>query len=103
MKHWNWQDSSRAMNRYRSSTACWTRYTANRSRRAGENQWLGGRDSNPDTQIQSFLQAQADQQNQQLSSADCGGVRPNPQYSRNKEQQASYRVNGFDSEEDTLP
>ncbi|HZQ54461.1 MAG TPA: site-specific integrase [Bryobacteraceae bacterium] len=67
------------------------------------NQWLGGRDSNPDTQIQSFLQAQADQQNQQLSSADCGGVRPNPQYSRNKEQQAWHRVNGFDSEEDTLP
>jgi hypothetical protein len=45
--------------------------------------WLGRRDSNPDTQIQSPSEPESNQQNQQLSPADSGKVRQNPQRRRN--------------------
>jgi hypothetical protein len=57
--------------------------------------WLGGRDSNPDTQIQSLFDRQPDQSNQPLSSANCEQSRQNPQYRRNEEE--------VDFEEQTLP
>jgi hypothetical protein len=57
--------------------------------------WLGGRDSNPDIQIQSLFKAPADQSNQPLSSADCEQLRQNPQYCRNEQE--------VDFEEQTLP
>jgi hypothetical protein len=46
--------------------------------------WLGGRDSNPDTQIQSLISPVDFKQNQQLNSANRGRVRQNPQRRRNK-------------------
>jgi hypothetical protein len=57
--------------------------------------WLGGRDSNPDTQIQSSIEVLPNQQDQALTAADLEHVGQNPQYSRNKDY--------FDFEEDTLP
>jgi hypothetical protein len=48
------------------------------------NYWLGGRDSNPDTQIQSSLEGPSGQYNQGVSSADQGQVRQNPQHGRNE-------------------
>jgi hypothetical protein len=89
--------------------------------------WLGGRDSNPDTQIQSSFEAQADQQNQSLSTVKREQLRQNPQYSRNEncpnfesrendnlDDRAALNdaiptprlyvaLNDFDFEEDTLP
>jgi hypothetical protein len=59
-------------------------------------QWLGGRDSNPDTQLQSLSEPPAPQQDQALSPAKHGQLRQNPQYSRNK----NFEV---DAAEDTLP
>jgi hypothetical protein len=56
---------------------------------------------NPDTQIQSSLEGQANQQNEGLSAANCGEVRQNPQYSRNKI--ADVADEGNESEDDTLP
>src|SRR5215471_2358915 len=38
------------------------------------NEWLGRRDSNPDTQIQSSLKSPAAQSDEQVSSANQGGV-----------------------------
>ena len=63
-----------------------------------QNVWLGGRDSNPDTQIQSLFEGQEDNNDQQLSSADSGEVRQNPQYSRDEESRLAN-----DDEEETLP
>jgi hypothetical protein len=59
-----------------------------------KNEWLGRRDSNPDTQIQSLFQVEADQSDQQLNLAKAGEIRQNPQHGRNKD---------FDFEEETLP
>jgi hypothetical protein len=91
------------------------------------NQWLGGRDSNPDTQIQSSFDHSPNQRVQRLSTAKHGKLRQNPQGSRNEDcpqfeqsenQHAGIRatfsdpvdqprhhiaLNGFDFEEDTLP
>ena len=47
------------------------------------NEWLGGRDSNPDTQIQSLISPVDSKGNQQLRSANRGRVRQNPQRRRN--------------------
>jgi hypothetical protein len=87
-----------------------------RAKEVLQNHWLGGRDSNPDTQIQS---SRADQQYQRLSWAKRGQIRQNPQDSRNKElalmrpysndQSNSERLErlrrhfDLDFEEDTLP
>jgi hypothetical protein len=60
-----------------------------------QNVWLGGRDSNPDTQIQSPFEAHENKADQQLSSANLGEVRQNPQQCRNEL--------ALDWEEDTLP
>jgi site-specific DNA recombinase len=46
--------------------------------------WLGGRDSNPDRQIQSLEKGQADKELQGLSSTTQGEVRQNPQRPRNE-------------------
>jgi len=46
--------------------------------------WLGGRDSNPDTQIQSLSAPPDSKENQQDDSANAGKARQNPQHSRNK-------------------
>jgi hypothetical protein len=62
------------------------------------NQWLGGRDSNPDTQIQSLSEVQPPQQDQLLRPAKHGQLRQNPQYRRKKKY-----PNDFDFEDDTLP
>jgi hypothetical protein len=48
-----------------------------------QNEWLGRRDSNPDLQIQSPNQEQENITDQQLSKADWGEVRQNPQHRRN--------------------
>jgi len=48
------------------------------------NEWLGGRDSNPDTQIQSLISPPDSKANQQLRSAKRGRVRQNPQRRRKK-------------------
>src|SRR5579863_10482161 len=53
-------------------------------RRALGREWLGGRDSNPDTQIQSLISPVDSKGNQQLRSAKRGKVRQNPQRGRNK-------------------
>jgi hypothetical protein len=50
--------------------------------------WLGGRDSNPDRQIQNPEKDQAAQQDQGLTLADHGEVRRNPQLRRNKSDDA---------------
>ncbi len=90
-----------------------------------KNEWLGRRDSNPDTQIQSSFEAQAAQWNQELSSANCGEVRQNPQCRRNEDADGKkpeerdsaggngalepwtwdvlQRLNLLDLEEETLP
>ena len=47
------------------------------------NEWLGGRDSNPDTQIQSLISPTDSEGNQQLESETRGRVRQNPQRRRN--------------------
>jgi hypothetical protein len=89
--------------------------------------WLGGRDSNPDTQIQSPSESEANQQDQRLNLAKRGQLRQNPQCSRNGDyprlqQGENENVNNpatptemgaasrrfaaltyFDFEEDTLP
>jgi hypothetical protein len=57
--------------------------------------WLGGRDSNPDTQIQSPNKYLSFQQDQALSGADLEQLRQNPQHGRNDD--------WCPSEEDTLP
>ena len=44
-----------------------------------QNEWLGGRDSNPDRQIQSLSRAADAKGNQQLSPANSGQVGRNPQ------------------------
>ena len=49
-----------------------------------EKGWLGGRDSNPDTQIQSLSNDGHDIEDKGLSSAERGKVRQNPQYGRNE-------------------
>jgi hypothetical protein len=89
------------------------------------NEWLGGRDSNPDTQIQSPFGASDSEGNQSLGSANHGEVRQDPQHHRNKDLAESSeappagpmdyetlqpdfeeflsRLNLFDFEEDTLP
>jgi hypothetical protein len=79
------------------------------------NEWLGRRDSNPDTQIQSSLDVLAAQSNEQVSSANCGEVEQNPQHSRNAEARSedaakettlmhpAHSSAEFDFEEDTLP
>jgi len=79
------------------------------------NEWLGRRDSNPDTQIQSSLKSPAAQSDEQVSSANQREVGQNPQHERNKPrvfrdasieaQLASPPDNlaCFDFEEDTLP
>jgi hypothetical protein len=54
-----------------------------RRAKSWKDEWLGRRDSNPDTQIQSSLQPQAAQQDQGLNPAKSGEVRQNPQYRRN--------------------
>jgi hypothetical protein len=48
------------------------------------NEWLGGRDSNPDTQIQSLISPTDSKGNQQLTSADRGRALQTPQRRRNK-------------------
>ena len=48
------------------------------------NEWLGGRDSNHDMQIQNLLSPADSKGNQQLSSANRGRVRQNPQRRRKK-------------------
>jgi hypothetical protein len=57
--------------------------------------WLGGRDSNPDTQIQSPLHTLPLQHHQQDTSADHGQIRQTPQQTRNED--------CFDLEDETLP
>jgi hypothetical protein len=47
--------------------------------------WLGGRDSNPDRQIQSSFEHSPNQRVQRLGAAKHGKVRQNPQYSRNED------------------
>src|SRR5438105_6210231 len=49
-----------------------------------QNVWLGGRDSNPDTQIQSSLQGAEGKEDQRLEPADQGEPRQNAQRRRNK-------------------
>jgi len=76
-------------------------------------EWLGRRDSNPDTQIQSPLNAPTAQLNQQHSAANQGEVGQNPQHGRNTEMDlkegidllptATFNHLEFDFEEDTLP
>jgi hypothetical protein len=39
-----------------------------------QNEWLGGRDLNPDTQIQSLYEASDSKADQQVRSANSGGV-----------------------------
>jgi hypothetical protein len=46
--------------------------------------WLGGRDSNPDRQIQSPSQADGEKEDQGLGSGSQEEVRQNPQHRRNK-------------------
>ena len=46
--------------------------------------WLGGRDSNPDTQIQSLSEDAPTQEDQQLNPANHGKNRQNPQRRRKK-------------------
>ena len=50
-----------------------------------EGNWLGGRDSNPDTQIQSLKPPADSKADQQPNSADSGKVRQNPQPRRNQD------------------
>jgi len=64
------------------------------------NKWLGRRDSNPDTQIQSPSDGAADQQNQGVTEEEVEGVRQKTQCSRNTESPGDH---GFGREEDTLP
>jgi len=76
--------------------------------------WLGRRDSNPDTQIQSSSKDESAQSDQKVSSANQGEVGQNPQHGRNKppefrdgliEAQLASPPNDldcFDFEEDTL-
>jgi hypothetical protein len=59
------------------------------------NEWLGGRDSNPDIQIQTPIDLLASQQDEQVGTADCGEVRQNPQCRRKEEE--------VYLEEETLP
>jgi hypothetical protein len=59
------------------------------------NLWLGARDSNPDTQIQSSLGLQANPQDQRLSPAKWRELRQNPQYSRNEDDRFSDHFNDF--------
>jgi len=47
--------------------------------------WLGGRDSNPDTQIQGLSLPPDSKGNQQANSANSGNVRQMPQHNHNKE------------------
>ena len=76
--------------------------------------WLGRRDSNPDTQIQSSLKSAPAQSDQQLSPANLGEVGQNPQHARDAgadlveiprrpRLEAPSRPADFDFEEDTLP
>jgi hypothetical protein len=58
-----------------------------------QNEWLGGRDSNPDTQIQSLSEDREGTGNQQLGPAECGEGRQNPQDSRNKDMRQSGKGN----------
>jgi hypothetical protein len=46
--------------------------------------WLGGRDSNPDRQIQSPSQVDAGKEDQRVVSASQEEVLENPQHLRNK-------------------
>jgi hypothetical protein len=46
--------------------------------------WLGGRDSNPDRQIQSSSQLRADKEDQGVVSASHEETGQNPQHLRNK-------------------
>ena len=79
------------------------------------NGWLGRRDSNPDTQIQSPSDPAWAQLDQQLSSAELREVGQNAQCERNANSvthngvnegadlAADLRRRGFDFEDDTLP
>src|SRR5579884_3988073 len=58
-------------------------------------EWLGGRDSNPDTQIQSPIEALDPQQDQALRLAEFGELQQDPQRGRNAAE--------WNFEEDTLP
>jgi hypothetical protein len=49
-----------------------------------QNQWLGGRDSNPDTQIQSLSEDAASKEDQQPSPANRAQTGQNPQRRRKK-------------------
>jgi hypothetical protein len=59
--------------------------------------WLGGRDSNPDTQIQSSFEGLPDQWNQSVAGEEQGEVGQNPQHGR------KYGRCYADVEEETLP
>ena len=80
--------------------------------------WLGRRDSNPDTQIQSPFEVRTPQSDQQYTTVDHGELRQSPQCTRNAyagENEAGepplaalrfwsgFARRGFDFEEDTLP
>jgi hypothetical protein len=79
-------------------------------------EWLGGRDSNPDTQIQSPSRGESDQWNQGVAVAEFEQVGQKAQYSRNTEGGSELRGGSgeceagtgredatFRSEEETLP
>jgi hypothetical protein len=55
-------------------------------------EWLGGRDSNPDTQIQSLSKGEANKQDQQLRPAKRGKGWQNPQDSRKRAKQRRAKV-----------
>ena len=78
--------------------------------------WLGGRDSNPDTQIQTPSQGESDQWNQGGALAEFAEAGQNAQYSRNTKSGSELRDGSceceagagredvtFRSEEETLP
>jgi len=65
------------------------------------NEWLGGRDSNPDRQIQSSPNDVPSQQLQSFRMAQHGELRQNPEDSRKKNKKRKQLL--WDLEADTLP
>jgi hypothetical protein len=66
-------------------------------------EWLGRRDSNPDTQIQSPYQSEPAQQNQQGTAAKIGEVRQQAQYGRNTDCCLQFAGGGTDGSSANVP
>ena len=66
-----------------------------------KNEWLGGRDSNPDTQIQSASQGESNQWNQGVAVAEFAEAGQNAQYSRNAKGGSELRDGSCECEDGT--